>query len=219
VASLIASNLFPSPPFDIAEADIPNNIDRKKVCIVRIRETSEICLLAKKGEKHPIYVRIEDQSAPADAAQVRSLLNRKRQDADPGQDFDQRMNDFGNQLYVCTYAQNARGTRSNTGLRIVACPVSYPAMHLDTAAEKTFGALVAEINPGLDELTKMSRATVDFERSRDWTEIRFRERDHDYERRWRLTSRGDIGFVTQVRWPNSQSALKGPGPSCRLERP
>ena len=74
VASLIASNLFPSPPFDIAEADIPGDTDRKKVCAIRIRETPEICLLAKKGEKHPIYVRIEDQSGPADAAQIRSLL-------------------------------------------------------------------------------------------------------------------------------------------------
>lgn len=74
-------------------------------------------------------------------------------------------------------------------------------MHLDAAAEKTFGGLVAEISPGLDELSKMGRAAVEFERSHDWTEIRLREHDHDYERRWRLTSRGDIGFVTQVRWP------------------
>jgi predicted HTH transcriptional regulator len=72
VASLIASNLFPCPPLDIAECSMPKEANRK-LAVIRVRETAEVCLVARKGESHPVYVRIEDQSEPADASQLRSV--------------------------------------------------------------------------------------------------------------------------------------------------
>jgi hypothetical protein len=52
IASMIAANLFPCPQFEIAECALPTDAGRK-LSVVRVRETPEICLLAKKGEPHP----------------------------------------------------------------------------------------------------------------------------------------------------------------------
>jgi len=53
----------------------------RKLSVVRVRETLEICLLAKKGEPHPVYVRNEDQSVPADASQLRALLEPEKEES------------------------------------------------------------------------------------------------------------------------------------------
>jgi hypothetical protein len=201
VASVIASNLFPCPPFEIAECDIPNDPAGKKLCVLRIRETDEICLLAKKGEKHPVYVRIEDQSSPADASQLRSLLNRKGQVQTLPTDLERRFRDLANILFVCEYRNISQGSRSRTFFQIAFCAYAHPPMRLDLATERTFGSLLSTQWPGLQQLVNMNEARVEQIRSRDWCETQFLDRSNDYERRWRLTNRADIGFITQIRWP------------------
>jgi hypothetical protein len=201
VASMIASNLFPCPPFEIAECDIPKDPNGKRLCVVRVRETQEICLLAKKGEKYPVYVRIEDQSSPVDASQMRSLMSRKRGDQNLASDLIQRMGELQNNLFVTDGQSGVGRKRSETFFKVVLCPHKALTLPLDLAMESTFSKIVAKLNPGLEDLTHASAAKIGWERSRDWYEVQFAEFDHDYERRWRVTNRADIGFVTQVRWP------------------
>lgn len=203
VASFIASNLFPCPPFEIAECDIPGNSDKKKLCVVRVRETQEICLIAKKGNKLPIYVRVEDQSAPAGASQIRALLIRKRQDANPGSDTAQRVQQIQERLTISTYSAGARtNLTSQTFFKIVVCPYNAAPLRLDLATEGVFGRLVGKKNPGLEHLAQQSPgAKVEFDRWRDWFWVRLEVPQHRYERRWELTNRGDIGFATQTQWP------------------
>jgi Schlafen, AlbA_2 len=201
VASVIASNIFPCPPFEIAECGIPSDPDGRKLCVVRVREANEICLLARKGEKNPVYVRVEDQSSPADASQLRSLLNRKRQGQDLAADLDRRISELAASLFVCRYRESSQGNRSNTYFQITICPYTHPAMRLDLATEQIFGRLVSTQNPGLQALVNVNEAKVVYRRSRDWCEMQFLDQAHDYERRFRLTSRADIGFITQVGWP------------------
>jgi hypothetical protein len=201
VASVIASNLFPCPPFEIAECAIPNDPGGKKLCVLRVRETDEICLLAKKGEKYPVYVRIEDQSPPADASQLRSLLNRKGQNRTLVTDLDRRFRELASGLFVCQYRTMSQGSRSRTFFQITLCPYTNQPLRLDLATERVFGNLVSTQWPGLQQLVNMNEARVEHFRSRDWCETHFLDRAHDYERRWRLTNRADIGFITQTRWP------------------
>jgi hypothetical protein len=201
VAGVIASNLFPCPPFEIAECGIPGDLSGKKLCVLRVRETDEICLLAKKGEKYPVYVRIEDQSPPADAAQLRSLLNRKAQNRTSNADIDLRIRDLASGLFVCTYRENTQGSRTRTFFQTMFCPYAHAPIRLDLAIEKIFAGLTSAQWPGLQQLVNISEARVEHVRSRDWYEIQFYDKTHDYERRWRLTNRADIGFITQTRWP------------------
>lgn len=201
VASVIASNLFPCPPFEIAECGIPNDANQKKLCVIRVRETAEICLLAKKGEKYSIYVRIEDQSPPANASQIRSLLDRKRQSQNLASDLDSRVTDLKDKCWVCNYGRVPLGVRSNTHFRIIFCCHNHPYIPLDFLRESIFATLVSKMNPGVEQLARLGEAKVEHLRGRDWYEARFLDSANDYERRWRLTSRGDVGFVTQVKWP------------------
>lgn len=201
ISSMIASNLFPCPPFQIAECTLPGDSAGKKLCVLRVRETDDICLLARKGEKNPIYVRVEDQSSPVDAPTMRALLSRKRQAENFAQDLEARIKLLKGSLYVCNYRANDRGIRSSNYFQIVLSPRFGHVIRLDLGVEKEFGLSIDRVNPGLDDLTKINAAKVDHLRGRDWYEVRFREHDHDYERRWRLTSQSEIGFITQVKWP------------------
>ena len=207
VASLLASNLFPCPPLNIGECQLPTDPARK-LCAVRIRETAEICLIARKGEDHPVYVRIADQSRPADASQLRALLERKRQVQSASSWLAGRVDRIRQQLFVTranTGGPNAQRVRSETFFRLVLCPFAHASMPLDSAIERRFATLISDKNPGLQFLVDQRVATGEFHRSRDWFELRFIDGENDYERRWHLGVNGEIGFVTQTKWPVAQS--------------
>ena len=126
VASIITSSLVPCPMFEIAECEIPNDPDGKKLGVVRIRENQEICLLARKGEKYPVYIRLEDQSPPADAFQLRSLLVRKGPNQGASSDVLRRLTELESDLFVRRFTPDSHGSRSDTYLQIVICPNSAP---------------------------------------------------------------------------------------------
>lgn len=201
VGSIIASNLFPSPFFQIGECRIPNDPDKKKLCVVRVSQSPEICLLAKKGEKHPVYVRVEDQSLPADAFQLRSLLNRRSEEQQRATDSSLRLRELEEQLAIFRYQALPQGSRSETYFQVAICPADSQYVPFDLAMERSVASLITHQNPGLEYLARMGQARIEFGRSRDWFEMQFIDKSHDYERRWRVTARGDIGFITQVRWP------------------
>jgi hypothetical protein len=71
IASSIATNISPTPSYEIAECSLPTTPARK-LAVIRVRQGNQIYYLTKKGEK-PIYVRNEDESIPADAARLRAL--------------------------------------------------------------------------------------------------------------------------------------------------
>jgi predicted HTH transcriptional regulator len=62
IGSLISTNLLPCPSFEIGECGLPTD-PAKKVCVVRVKESAELCFVTKKGER-PVRVRVEDQSPP-----------------------------------------------------------------------------------------------------------------------------------------------------------
>jgi hypothetical protein len=200
VSSLIASNLFPCPHFEIAECSLPGEAG-KKLCVVRVRETTELCLLAKKGEPHPLYVRVEDQSTPPDASKIRGLIDRKRNTLSTRSAIQAPLDSLRHDLFVTSVGPHGPRTRSHTSLRVILFPYTHAPTPLDLGAERKFFGLVAEQNPGLQALVNTGDATVEHRRGRDWSEVNFLDRSLDYERRWRIGTTGEICLVTQTRWP------------------
>jgi Putative DNA-binding domain len=206
VSNFIASNLFPCPPFEIAECSLPEE-PGKKLCVVRIRETAEICLLAKKGEPHPIYIRIEDTSIPPDASNLRSLLDRKRDSTRTGSLLESRLEPLRQDLFVTTAGPHGPRARSATFFRVILYPHAQVAAPLDLDSERKFFTSISAQNPGLQSLVDAGVATAKHSRGRDWSELRFLDQQFDYERRWRVGTAGEIALVTQTRWPLDGSDL------------
>ncbi len=77
IASAIATNISPTPHYKIFECHDPGNT-RKKLCVVRVQSSTAVHLISKKNVQ-PVYVRNEDQSIPADAVQLRRLIERERE--------------------------------------------------------------------------------------------------------------------------------------------
>src|SRR5579864_1999358 len=76
IASSIASRISPIPSYQIFECHKPSE-PKKKFCIVRVASGTFVHLIMMAGIA-PIYVRNEDESRPADASQVRRLIEREK---------------------------------------------------------------------------------------------------------------------------------------------
>jgi len=204
LASSIASNITPCPIFEIGECSLPNEPD-KKVCVVRVRESEEMCLITKKGERNPAYVRVEDQSLPADASQLRDLINRKGGSKDYAREHRRDRERWRNDLFVTRTGPNpGQRRRSTTFMHAALFPVEHPKIEVDVAIERRFFELVRRIFGGLDPL--------EFEvelgpRSKDIFKITRLDRGNDFERLWSFDSLGDVGFATQISWPAQDGGL------------
>jgi Schlafen, AlbA_2 len=201
LASSIASNIAPCPVFEIGECSLPNEPDRK-VCVIRVRESAEMCLVTKKGERNPAYVRVEDQSLPADAAQLRALVQRRERGRGCVSGLQEHRREWLNDLFV-TKACPIPGqrVRSNTFMRASLFPAEHPRIEVDISIEERFYELANRIFGGLDAL--------DFEiqvgpRSREIFRISRLDRANDFERLWSFNSSGDIGLATQNSWENRE---------------
>lgn len=204
LASSIAANIAPCPVFEIGECHLPDLPDRK-VCVVRVMESAELCLIARKGIGNPAYVRVEDQSKPADASQLRQLIKRKASREDYPRNLGQVQERWRSDLFVTRASPNpVQRTRSTTFMQATLLPVEHPQIEVDVAIERTFFELVDRIFGGLDAL--------DFEielgpRSKDSFKIRRLDRDNDFERLWSFNSSGCIGFATQISWAAPDGGL------------
>lgn len=200
LASSIASNITPCPIFEIGECSLPNEPARK-MCVIRVRETSEMCLITKKGERNPAYVRIEDQSLPADAAQLRDLIQRKGTTGEIESRLREQRERWLNDLFVTEAGPIAGQRLRTTFMRASVSPVEHPRIEIDIAVERKFYDLVNEIFGGLDAL--------DFEirlgpRSEGTFRMSRLDRANDFERLWSFNSSGDVAFATQISWAGGE---------------
>ncbi|MGA8429280.1 MAG: ATP-binding protein [Candidatus Sulfotelmatobacter sp.] len=220
IASAIASNISPTPPYDIRDVGFPDGSGRH-LCIVRVRKGTSLYMLTKKGEQ-PVYVRNEDQSIRADAARLQALLAVR---SVPGQTSAESTVSppslVGESLYV-TQAQPAppgltlssgyqlQRMRSSTYLRIQFAPEEPQAVRLDLAVEQNLRLIVRKTYPELaDNVDNISRnvgaSFTDF-RLRHWYQFIYHEDLRDYEMGWGIDSSAGFYFVAQVRCKTEQSA-------------
>jgi schlafen family protein len=92
IASAIAANIAPIPSYQIFECHKPG-VPNKRFCIVRVRESKALHLITKKGLE-PVYIRNEDEVRPANAEQLRMLIDRERETPALLQDIGRRAIDL-----------------------------------------------------------------------------------------------------------------------------
>ena len=219
IASSIATNISPTPAYEIAECSLPSSAGRK-LAVVRVRQGSQLLYLTKKGER-PIYVRNEDESMPADAAQLRSLIDRKSRSSESQSQTATRV--AGLRSAVALKKTASRGwKRYSTNLQIILTPIDYPSLTLDSSVEQEFRKLLNRNFAFRYTNRNCDRSDVRFISCYEWRWFRFYDRRESVCRR---TSDGDIAYCTQCasatkrRTLRPNGALVIPQPSCLYVRP
>ena len=206
IASSIASNISPTPPYEIRDVAFPSDASRH-LCIVRVRKGNSLYLLTKKGDQ-PVYIRNEDESRPADAARLQALLATR---AIPGHSGGSEpivypQTSIGTQRLYVLKTQNQNGQpgrfRSETFLQMSLQPREPRAVHLELSVEQKLLSIVRTIYPEIannaDDRGRKIGASFSDERLRDWYLIMYSEEFRDYEIKWAIDDRGGVHFVTQV---------------------
>jgi hypothetical protein len=202
IGNIIASNLLPCPRSEIGECSLPSD-PASKVCVVRVSETPEICLITKKGEQ-PVRVRVEDTSPPADAARLRDLLQRKRSKDVYHSQLNARREAWKSLFHVTV--QNAQDPNnrvmSRSRLWSVIFPVAHPEIEIDINVESRFYSIVQKHFPfyGSDD-----ERVENGPRSRDSFRTRRLILSHDFERAWQFDTSGTFGLVSQARWGDANN--------------
>ncbi len=192
IASSIASNISPTPPYEIRDVAFPDGSGRH-LCIVRVRKGSNLYLLTKKGEQ-PVYIRNEDESRPADAARLLALLATRTLQGHPPSEPALSQPAISHQnLYVTKAQQDGQRFRSNTFLQIHLTPEEPLPIRLDLIVEQKLLAIVRATYPELadnveDSDKHLGASFAEF-RLRDWYQITYFEAWRDYEIRWAIGSR------------------------------
>lgn len=190
IASAIASNISPTPPYDIRDIVFPDG-SGKHLCLVRVRKGNGLYLLTKKGEQ-PVYVRNEDQSIPADAARLQALLATRVTPVSPDyQPFNDPIGFYVSQVHA--QGDPGQRRRSETFLSIQVIPEETQTARLDIAVEQKLQTIVRGTYPGFTECW-FSEA-----RGKHWYQISYLDTRSDYEMKWGLTGIGVLHFITQVR--------------------
>lgn len=206
IASAIATNISPTPSYDISECYKPSETN-KRFCIVRIRSDATLHLVTKKGIA-PVWVRNADQTIPADAAQLRGLIDRERQiiasldDALVGRAEGILYDMVIGHQYPDTPNWNAgRWDLSRTSFKLALVPRETRLIQLDVGDENKFTAIIhSRYRRTLSNLGGATPAARDAQnRSADFYEYRWYHKNIDYESRWRITNRLDVAHATQVK--------------------
>jgi hypothetical protein len=194
IASSIATNISPTPPYEIAECNLPTQAGRK-LAVVRVRQGHQLYYCTKKGDR-PIYVRNEDQSVPADAAQLRSLIERKTSASQTQSDVTNRINGLRPSVQLRRTAEMDKAAGIPTSLQIILSPFDHPGLTLDSSAEQQFRKL---INQNFSFRYCDTDCEKEEERWVDWYEWRWFRLLDKHESVWRITSYGDVVYMRQAR--------------------
>lgn len=202
LASSISTNIIPAPPYEIAECELPHDTT-KRLAVIRDRQGSALHLVNTKGD-HPVYVRNEDESVPANAAQLQLLMRRELRRSVSEQDLNSRLVELRRAMYV-THMQltgdQTQRLRSNEELFVALVPTDPLSLNIDSSLELKFKNLIGDIFTKVWGYWVHGEADIEDNRSSDWYEARFLLKKTDYEMKWRLTSTGDIALVTQIGVP------------------
>lgn len=205
IASSISANISPTPSFEIAECLHPRDAARR-IAVVRIRNVNKLHYYMK-GDK-PVYVRNEDESRPANAAQLRSLIEERTREP-VNVDTGQLLKELSSRLYVTSAKQagtyeerKANRTRSSTSLTVLFRPAETLPFLFDASTEELFDSVIARGFPEVARRWNDDRAERLESRSSDSYGIEFWQRDLDFEMNWLFSPR-EVALVTQVNVPIS----------------
>lgn len=203
IASMISTNISPTPSYDIMECNMPGEASRR-FCVVRVRTGPAVYLVTKKGLP-PAWVRNADQTVPADAARLRSLMERQGLSIETAAQalVDRSQEIFNNMIIGSGYEDSetwfgGRWDRSQTYFKIGLFPTERKLARLDVREETRFLNLVHKHYRRIEE--NVGRVASDAaNRDADFYEYRWYHKNLDYEGRWRITSELDVAHASQIR--------------------
>ena len=204
IASSIASNISPVPSYDVFECHKPDAINRR-FCLVRVRESKVLHLITKKGLQ-PVYVRNEDQVLPADAVQLRRLVDRERTVAETFGTLNERANQLRNVMVIgCDYKdtnsdawQQSPHQSSQTFLKLMLVTAEKQPQELEKLHEDLLWKLIDQFYPRITECIRRGVALRADRRRMDFYEFSSYHVKLNYEMKWVVTNLGDVGFATQM---------------------
>jgi hypothetical protein len=208
IASAIAANISPVPSYSVFECHKPE-LPARKLCVVRIRAGKALHLITKK-EIAPLYVRNEDEARPANADQIRRLIDRERDAPVVLEKMNQRatnmlVNLFVNQGYQDKNSrtwQLSPSQPSRTFLRLAMIPGEETGLELEKSQEDRLQNLVRGLYRRVGQTVIPDVAGEAHGRSTSHYEYIWYHKNIDYENRWRITAMGDIGHATQMKSPS-----------------
>jgi hypothetical protein len=204
IASSIASNISPVPPYDIFECYKPDATN-KRFCVVRIRQSKTVHLITKKGLS-PVYIRNDDESIPANAVELRRLIDREREAPALGSRGAERANQLRDAMGIgCEYRSLdsdrwylASSRSSPTFVKLMLVPMETVSIELEKFHEEHLRKLIIERYPYIPSCLNQGKALQASRRGADFYDFAVYYSNVDYENRWRVTGLGDIGFATQM---------------------
>ena len=204
IASSIATNISPNPSFNVVECHRPGD-PNCRFAVITIRNDSTLHLVTKKSIGNPVFFRNVDETKPADAAQLRMMIDREKQNLrSVGESVFDRVDYLFSQMRIgVNYLTpdswpNGTFAFSDTALKLALIPSENKVMRLDLKVENEFLTL---LNQNYRRVRSMvGKVALDGEnRSSAYYEYRWYHRSVDHEARWRITRDLEIAHVTQVR--------------------
>jgi hypothetical protein len=208
IASSIGANLSPTPFYEIFESHPPGDTTRR-FCIVRVRSGNALHLLTKKG-MHPAYVRNEDEAKPANAAQLRALIQRERNSPQNVVRFPERAAAIRDALNIRRKYKDPNSKRwflsaseaVDTFFKVELIPSDDLGVSLDREQEQKFRSLISACCPRIAE-TEGRVANETAYRGADHYQYIWYHKNIDYEVRWHITETGEIGQGSRMEYQNS----------------
>jgi hypothetical protein len=206
IASAIAANISPVPLYNIFECHTPG-ISNKRFCVVRIRDDKALHLVTKKNLS-PVYVRNEDEARPANAEQLRRLIDRERELPLLSESFNRRAHDLQvTKVVKCGYQDTdsenwhmSASQYSLTTLKLEMVPTQAILLELERSHEVKLRDLVAGLYRRVQHTIQDGVANQAEIRAAQSYEYVWYHKNLDYEGRWRITGGGEIGHATQMKY-------------------
>jgi schlafen family protein len=201
LAGAIAANITPTPLYDIAECTMPTDASRR-LAVIRVRSANRVHYLLKKGES-PVYIRNEDQSIPAPAAELRQLIEREREAlvnpaliAKSAEALFARVTVTSAKSAGTTLERHKDRTKSKTSLKIAIVPEHPIDLHLDYQVEDAVDAVVAKTFPMHYSAIMNGVTKSETQRSKDMFLLSLIRESPDIETKWLLSSKGEWVYAT-----------------------
>lgn len=205
IASSIATNITPTPFYEIMECYNPSE-SNKRFCVVRVRSGPSIHMVTKKGTKTPVFVRNQDETVPADAAQLRMMIERERQtSSNIMQDLLFRSQALLDQIDVSHAAPASRslpgagGASSGTFFKLVLVAMDPVDAMLDFESDQKLINLIYRYYPRIHSCLNGTTASEHTDRGEKFFDYRWFHQNLAYECRWRITSSIDMAHAVQIR--------------------
>ena len=202
VASSIAANISPVPSYRIYECQHPKMLELR-FCVIRVSIGKSLYLITKKG-MDPVYIRNEDEARPANAAELRRLIEREKEAPMQAEQIAARAHELLTYLYVGHgYKSDDRHTwqsslheNSQTFLKLALFTDERLLVEFEKSHEDRFLHFIEGQYPRLHNANQVSLTSS--ERGADYYQYSWYHKTLDHEERWRATASGGVGHAAHM---------------------